>query len=69
MPSDIIPLQHFSIYNLAEGPSPAANHSALFDYSAELNNKILRYVYALYESIHYYSQERYGVFKGQPVLA
>lgn len=41
------PSKHFSIYNPTVRPSPAANHSALFDYSAELYNKMLHYVYAL----------------------
>lgn len=63
------PSKHFSIYNLAEGPSPAVNHSACFDYSAEQNNKILHYVYAEYGSIYYYSQDGDDVLKGQLDLA
>lgn len=31
--------KHFTIYNPTLRPSPAANHSAFFDYSAEVNNK------------------------------
>lgn len=35
------PSKHATIYNLAVRPSPAANHSALFDYSVEVNNNML----------------------------
>lgn len=48
-------------------PSPAANHSVLFDYSAEAHNKTLHYDYVLLKNIYHYGQDLYDVFKGQLV--
>ena len=53
--------KHSTIYNPTVRPSPAANHSAFFDYSADKNKQQkLHYVYALWGS---YSQDLYDVLK------